>query len=162
MVVPGAQRLEHQPVDVRAELLVGRRAGRRDRGPDAAGGVRASRHPRGELLRPLTGEDEVPVTVHEPGDDGAAVGVEALAAGALRRLRARTRPHDLAGVEDERGVGDRAQLGVVGDERADVVDQHGLPAITTVWTSAAVAAKTSDSSRSRARRSPGAGSPGRP
>ena len=52
-------------------------------------------------------------------------------------------PGDLAGLEQDRGVAQRPQLGVVGDERADVGDQH--PTMVPV-TSAAVAANTIDSS----------------
>ena len=52
-------------------------------------------------------------------------------------------PGDLAGLEQDRGVAQRPQLGVVGDERADVGDQH--PTMVPM-TSAAVAANTIDSS----------------
>ena len=79
------------PGDVGGELLVGRRAGGRDRGADAAGLVRSPGHPGLELRRAVAGEDEVRVGVDEAGDHrGAAdvahgVGVRCAACG--RRTR---------------------------------------------------------------------------
>ena len=125
-----AAHLGHQRGDAAGELLVGGGAGGGDGGADAAGGVRRAGHPGGELRRPVAGEDQVGVGVHEPGDHGAAAGVD-VGVG-VRGLGRRADPGDRGAVEDDRGVGDDAEAvvagragGVVGDQLADVGDEGG-------------------------------------
>ena len=137
----GAQGLADQPVEVGLQRLVARGPGGLDRRLDPARGVRAALHARGELLRAVTREHEVAVGVDEARDQRAAFRVDPGRSGALGRFG--PDPGDLAVLEQDRGVAQRPQLGVVGDERADVGDQHPT---TVLMTSAAVAANTTDSS----------------
>jgi hypothetical protein len=59
------------------DQLVERRLARRlDRPHDAAGGVRSPHQPGGELVGPVPGEGQMGVSVHEPGHDGPAGGVQ--------------------------------------------------------------------------------------
>ena len=85
---------------MRGELFVGGRAGGRDGGADAAGGVGLAGHPGGELLRAIAREDQVAVAVDEARDHGAPTGVDAVsAAGALG---GRTDPGDRAALDARR------------------------------------------------------------
>ena len=54
-----AAHLGDEPGHVRGQLLVGRLAGRRDRGPDATGRVRRTGHPGGELRRAVAREHQM-------------------------------------------------------------------------------------------------------
>ena len=60
------------------QLVVRRRAGRRDGPPYAARGIRRARHARLELVGPVAAEDEVGVAVDEPRDDGPPAGIHHL------------------------------------------------------------------------------------
>ena len=100
-----ALHLGDEPAEVRGELLVGRRAGRGDRGADAAGGVGLAGHPGRELGRPVAGEHQVRVAVDEARGSRR---------GRRRRRRARRQPRlpprprrrTTPSVDDERRVGD--------------------------------------------------------
>ena len=121
-VMPAAQRLAAARARERAQLLVGRGARGGDRLADPAGGVRRAGHAGGELVAALAGEDEVGVAVDEARDDAAPGRVDAaVRAGAAARPRHR---RDALAFEHDRRVADGAELGVVRDEQADVVDRE--------------------------------------
>ena len=133
VVVPCARSSATKPARRRAQLVVGRGAGRGDRAAYAAGGIRRAGHARLELVRPVAAEHEVRVAVDEPGDDGPAAGIDDLApprrparlhrrrdcGRALSRspLKSRRRtsalgrradPRDAAALDEDRGIRHRA------------------------------------------------------
>ena len=126
---PRSERLGTQPPGAGSQLLVARGTRRGNRRTDAAGRVRLPAHSRVELLRAVPGEYHVRVAVDEPGDHGPALGVEPRPLDAVGDVRARTDPGDPFALDRDGGIAQHAEWTVaprrvVGDQLADVVDEH--------------------------------------
>ncbi len=122
---PGPQRLPATGAGQREQLHRVRGAGGGHGRADPAGRVGGAGHPGGELIGAVTREHEVGVAVDEPGDDAQPVGVDA----GVGQRPGRLHGDDPVALEHERGVAadpERpvAELGVVRDEQADVVDHQ--------------------------------------
>src|SRR5699024_3644444 len=98
-----ASSLLEQVDEVAFECLLGGRASGGHSGGDASGRVLLPGHAGGELLGPVTGEDEVVVAVDEAGDDGSAAQVDGLDLGQL--------PHRGDLTVDDVVIVDRRNLG---------------------------------------------------
>ena len=113
------------------------RAGGRDGGADAAGGVGLPRHAGGELLRAIAGEHQVAVAVHVARDHRAthrrrrpcrprgrslAGPTQAIVPPSITTAASSTRPEQPGGVAVVVGAG-AARGRVVGDQLADAGDQ---------------------------------------
>ena len=131
---PGAKRFLAQPSGVRAQLVVARRARRRDRRLDPAGRVAFAPHPGVELGGPVAREHQMRVAVDEAGQRRAARSIHARSLDAVGHIGLRTDPRDPVTVDRHRGVVDDAEWAavvrrIVRDELADVLDEHYASAI---------------------------------
>ena len=121
----GAQGLGPSPTCQLSQLARARRAGRIGGDPDAARLVWLPGQPRGELLRSVSREDQMRVTVDEARNHAATRGVDAAVGGRAPPLHG----GDTISIEHEGRPADDPQRpfaegGVVGDQQADVLDRQ--------------------------------------
>ena len=107
------------------QLAARRGAGGGDGRVDAAGVVGPPGHAGGELVAPVSGEDEMGVAVDEARQDAPPRGVDAPVGGGAGGAHGddAIALHHHGRVRPD-AEGPVAELGVVGDEQADVVDDH--------------------------------------
>ncbi len=102
-----AHHLPDEAGDLSRELLIGCGPGCGDCAPDSPGRVGLARHPGRELGGPITGEDQVTVTVHEPRQYGASARVVRRVSG--RRGGSGADPGDVGTFDDHGRVMDDSQ-----------------------------------------------------
>ena len=130
VVVPCAQRLSAQPAHVARSSSSAAARVARDSGRGCRRRCRAAGHPGGELRRPVAGEDQVGVAVHEAGQHARRPPASIRVVGG-GRVRARPDPGDPVAVDHaarrprRMPSGRRRRGRVVGDQLADVVDEQG-------------------------------------